>query len=312
MSRIAIGHINPDTDTVCSPIAYSWFLSEKLGLSTTPKIAGALNKETLFVLKKFGIPTPEILKNFTVNDEVVLLDTNNPEELIEGIESAKLVEVVDHHKLVGGLHTSDPVKITMKPIACTATVVWQIMNDSKVLDLPKEIAGIMLCAILSDTLKFTSPTTTDEDKKAAEELADICGENVEELSAQMFEAKSDLSGMTTKDILTVDSKIFEMGDKKVKISVLETTKPNNALTMKEDLAIEMSKMKLEDKVDHIFFFVIDILKSEASLLATSDDEKALAEKAFDKSFEGDFLILPGVVSRKKQIVPALEKVVVGN
>ncbi len=309
MSKITIGHINPDTDTVCSPIAYSWFLNEKLDLQTTPKIAGELNKETQFVLQKFGIPTPEVLKKFNEGDEVVLLDTNNPEELLEGIESAKVIEIVDHHKLVGGLTTSEPLKITMKPLACTATIVWQIMKAHKVSTLPKEIAGIMLSAILSDTLKFTSPTTTDEDRTAVEELNAICSEDIETLSENMFAAKSDLGGMSNKDILTVDSKVFPLGTKKVRVSVLETTKPQNALGMKPDLVSEMLKMKAEEKFDHFFFFVIDILNSEATLFVTDDMEKKLAEEAFGQKFTADLLKLPGVVSRKKQIIPKLENVI---
>lgn len=309
MRKIAIGHINPDTDTVCSPIAYSWFLNEKMGLQTSPKIAGELNKETKFVLEKFAIPTPEILNKFTEEDEVILLDTNNPEELLEGIESAKVIEIIDHHKLVGGLKTSEPLKIFMKPLACTATLVWQIMNNAGVKELPKEIAGVMLSAILSDTLKFTSPTTTEEDKKAAEELKSICAEDIDKLSEEMFAAKSDLSGMSIDDILKVDSKVFEMGSKKVRISVLETTKPQNAIDMESDLIGEMSKIKNEEKSDHFFFFIVDILNSEATLFVADTIEKELAATAFNQKFEEGLLKLPGVVSRKKQIVPALEKII---
>ncbi|EKE05850.1 MAG: hypothetical protein ACD_19C00176G0072 [uncultured bacterium] len=309
MSKITIGHKNPDTDTVCSPIAYSWFLNKKLNLKTTPKIAGEPNKETQFVLKKFGVPTPEVINKFTEGDEIILLDTNNPEELIEGVESTKIIEIVDHHKLVGGITTNEPIKVTLKPLACTATIAWQIMKNAGVNDLPKEIAGIMLCAILSDTLKFTSPTTTDEDKKAVEELNAINNEDLDKLSSEMFTAKSDLTGMSTKDILTVDSKIFPLGGKKVRISVLETTNPQNALNMKADLLAEIIKMKAEDKSDYFFFFVIDILNSEATLIVTDDSHKKIAEDAFGGKFNEDFLKLPGVVSRKKQIVPPLESAI---
>lgn len=309
MAKIAIGHVNPDTDTVCSPIAYSWFLNEKMNLQVSPKIAGELNKETQFVLHKFDMSTPEVLTNFTKDDEIILLDTNNPEELLPGIEYAKIIEIVDHHKLVGGLTTAEPLKITMKPLACTATIVWQIMKGFGVKNLPKEIAGIMLCGILSDTLKFTSPTTTEDDKETAKELQTICGESIEKLSEDMFAAKSDLTGMSTKNILTVDSKVFPMSNKKIRISVLETTKPQNAINMKSDLVNEMLEIKNEEKTDHFFFFIVDILNSEANLVVTDDIEKNFAEEAFNQKFNGDFLKLAGVVSRKKQIVPQLEKVI---
>ena len=167
----------------------------------------------------------------------------------------------------------------------------------------------MLCSILSDTLKFTSPTTTDVDKEAANELVKICGENIDEMARAMFEAKSDLSGMTPTDILKVDSKIFEMASKKARISVLETTKPQNALDMYDGLLTEMVKLKSSDGVDYIFFFVVDILKSESTLLVTNDQEREVAELAFGQKSNGKTIVLPGVVSRKKQIVPKFEAVI---
>lgn len=312
MALKVIGHINPDSDTVCSPIAYAWYLSGKKGIEAQAFIAGPLNKETAFILDHFSIETPEILKHFSGDDEVIIMDTNNPDELLPGIDKAKIRGIIDHHKLVGGLQTEEPLMIAMEPIACTATIAWHIMQREHHTELPKEIAGIMLSAILSDTLKFTSPTTTEEDKKAAHALAEICGEDIDSLAEKMFAAKSDLSGMDTRNILTVDSKIFEFGDKKARISVLETTKPENALDMLHELQGEMVTMKREDSLDHAFFFVVDILKTEAHLIVSDEEERIIAEEAFEAKFEEDTLLLPGVVSRKKQIIPALEPVIAGE
>ncbi len=312
MALKVIGHINPDSDTVCSPIAYAWYLSNKKDTHAKAFIAGPLNKETAFILNHFGIETPEILKHFTADDKVIIMDTNNPDELLPGFEKAKIRGIIDHHKLVGGLQTEEPLMMVTEPIACTATIAWHIMQREGHTDIPKEIAGIMLCAILSDTLKFTSPTTTEQDKKAAQELAHICGEDIDSLAENMFAAKSDLTGMSLRDILTVDSKVFEFGGKKVRLSVLETTKPENALQMIPALENEMTAMRHEEKLDHTFFFVVDILNTQAHLIVTTEEERLVAEEAFDAKFEGESLLLPGVVSRKKQIIPALEPVIAGE
>lgn len=311
MTLKVFGHTPPDTDTVCAPIAYAWYLSNKKGKDATAFVGGALNKETAFVLQHFNIETPAVIDKLTADDHVVVMDTNNPDELLEGINDAVIEEIIDHHKLVGSLTTEKPIPVTIVPIACTATIVWEKMKSDGNTDIPKEIAGIMLGAIISDTLKLTSPTTTDRDKAAVDELATIADENVDELAKGMFAAKSDLTGMSAQDILIVDSKIFTFGNKKVRISVLETTNPGNALAMKEELLANMDSLKKREKLDYAFFFAVDILKSEATLLTTTDEEKRIAEKAFQTTFDGDFMNAPGVVSRKKQIVPALEPVIAG-
>lgn len=307
MSIKVIAHIAPDSDATCSPIAYAWYLKEKKGIDATAYIAGNLNKETEFILNHFDIAIPPILEKFESGDQVVLMDTNNPDELVNGIENAQIIEIIDHHKLFGGLSTDSPVKVTMIPLACTATIVWKIMKAEGNTDIDKNIAGVMLSAILSDTLKFTSPTTTDEDRNAATELATICGEGIETLASAMFSAKSNLTGMSPTDILTVDSKIFEMNNNRVRVSVLETTNPEIALGMKDDLIGGMDKLKTDENLDGIFFFVVDILNTEATLIVTNDKEKDIAQKAFGQVFDNSILKLPGVVSRKKQIVPKLEE-----
>lgn len=307
MSVKVIGHIAPDSDATCSPIAYAWYLKEKKGVDATAYVAGKLNKETEFILNHFNIATPPLLEKFDPGDQIVLMDTNNPDELVSGIESAEIIEIIDHHKFFGGITTDSPIKVTMIPLACTATIVWRIMKADNNNDIDKNIAGVMLSAILSDTLKFTSPTTTDEDRNAASELATISGEDIESLARAMFAAKSDLSGMTPHDILTVDSKIFDMNDKKVRVSVLETTDPEVALSMKQDLVAEINRLKVSESLDGIFFFVVDILNTASTLLVTNDIDQEIAQSAFGQQFTDNTLKLSGVVSRKKQMVPQLEE-----
>jgi len=299
-----IGHKAPDTDSVCSAVVYAWILN-KVGKDAEAYMAGDPNEEAKFVLDYFKTKFPEIKTSFSDGEEVVIVDTNNPEEVIDGLESAKLLEIIDHHKL-SGLKTSSPVKVEISTVGCTATLIYQRAKFEGI-ELTPEMAGLLLSAILSDTLKFTSPTTTEEDQKAADKLSEISGEDIEKLAKKMFDAKSDLTGMTTRDILLSDSKVFEMGDKRVRVSVLETTKPDNALNLKSELISEMDSIKSSEDLDAMFFFVVDILNSNSQILASTEEEKEKVSRAFNIKYE-DFIVLPGVVSRKKQVVPNLEKV----
>ncbi len=300
------GHKSPDTDAVCASIAYAWYLTQK-GQTADAFVLGKLNRETDFVLKTAKVSVPSLLEALTEEDEVAIVDTNNPEELPEGIGKAKILSIVDHHKLAG-LTTESPLEIYMKPVGCTSTLIYQLMQNDGILP-SGEIANLMVSAILSDTLKFTSPTTTEEDKKAAEDLAQIAQINIDKHVEAMFEAKSDLSGMSARDILLMDSKVFDFGNKKVRISSLETTKPENAKAMVSGMVSEMEKIREEENLHNVFFFIVDILTSSSVLLVSNDEARELAKKAFAKDFEGEFMSLPGVVSRKKQMAPALEKVV---
>jgi manganese-dependent inorganic pyrophosphatase len=300
------GHKAPDTDATCAPIAYAWFLKQK-GEDAEAFVLGGLNRETKFVLEDAKIQPPKLLEKLSEGEEVTIIDTNNPEELPENISEAKIKTIIDHHKLAG-LTTESPLEIYMKPVGCSSTLVWELIQKAGLVP-SKEIAILMLSAILSDTLKFTSPTTTDQDKKAAEELTKIAVVDVDKHAEAMFAAKSDLTGMIAKDILMMDSKVFDFAGKKVRISSLETTKPENAKAVKDDLVKEMEKIKLEEKLHEIFFFIVNILETSSELLVSNDNARELSKKAFGKDFSGDYMILPGVVSRKKQMAPAIEKVV---
>lgn len=307
MTNIKVfGHKTPDTDSVCSAIAFAWYLTEKKGTPATPYIAGVPNKETAFALNKLGVGTPEKIDSIGEGDQVAIVDTTNPDELISNPEEAEVLEIVDHHKL-GGLKTITPLKATIRPLGCSSTVIWGIMKSEGVNRVPKEIAGLMLTAIISDTLKLTGPTTTDEDKVAVDELKEIAGLDVESYATELFEAKSDLTGMSPKDVLLADAKEFDLADKKVLVGVHETTNPKNALAMKKELIEEMNAVKTEKKYDGAFFFIVDILASYAEAILASDYEKGVVEKAFNALASNDQANLPGIVSRKKQIVPALEK-----
>lgn len=303
-----IGHLNPDTDSTCTPVVYAWYLTEIKGQNAQAILAGEPNREALYLLERFNTAKPEIVSQLNEGEQIVLIDTNNAEELVSGWEKSEIVEIVDHHKLFGNISTEKPVSIVMSPVACVGTIVWEmIVSSGATSKLSADHAGLLLGSILSDTLKFSSPTTTQRDRDAASALAEIAGVNVDELAEKMFAAKSDLTGMSAQDIILMDSKAVEFAGKKVRVSVLETVKPENALAMKDELIAGISKLKSEQGLAHLPLFIVDIMSTASTVIMADEADKELIEKAFAVEVSVDTVNLPGVVSRKKQMLPNLEK-----
>ena len=304
MTIQVFGHKSPDTDSTGSPIAWAWYLSEIKGTPAKAVLLGEPNTEAAFVLKHWDLPKPEIIEGVEAGAPVVIVDTNNPAELPEGINKADILAIIDHHKLVGGLETKGPIEITMRPLACTATILHDLMGDD-LARAPRGIKGAMLSCILSDTLEFRSPTTTAHDRAVAEKLAADLGVNLNELATAMFEAKSDVSAFSDAALLRMDSKEYTVAGKELRISVLETTAPKLILDRKASLMTAMIDVAKEDGADQVLLFVIDILNEEATLLVPNALVKGMAEKSFGVTVTGDTVVLPGIMSRKKQIIPSL-------
>jgi manganese-dependent inorganic pyrophosphatase len=235
----------------------------------------------------------------------VIVDTNNPAELPANINGADVTAIIDHHKLVGGLETKGPIDITIRPLACTATIMHDLMGDHAA-HMPDAIKGLMLSCILSDTLEFRSPTTTDTDRDLAVALAAQLGIAVPDYAAEMFAAKSDVSAFSDAELLRMDSKEFTVDGTAFRVSVLETTAPAIVLDRKASIMKSMTAVAAEDGVDEVLLFVVDILNEEATLLIPNDMVKSVAEKSFGVSVSGDNVVLPGIMSRKKQIIPSLK------
>ena len=298
------GHKSPDTDSTGSPIIWAWYLSEIQGIPAHANLLGEPNNEALFMLQHWQLDKPEIISEVAPGAPVVIVDTNNPAELPDAINQADIRAVIDHHKLVGGLETRAPIDITIRPLACTATIMHDLMGADAA-KMPRAVKGAMLSCILSDTLAFRSPTTTDHDRALAEALAEELSVNLSEYAGQMFAAKSDVSAFSDVELLRMDSKSFPVGDQTFRVSVLETTAPHVVLARKAALMAAMGPVALEDNVDQVLLFVVDILAEEATLLVPNEAVKSVAEKSFDVCVDGDSVVLPGVMSRKKQIVPQL-------
>ncbi|MBA4350943.1 MAG: manganese-dependent inorganic pyrophosphatase [Rhodobacter sp.] len=306
MTTLVFGHKSPDTDSTGSPIIWAWYLTEVKTTPATPVLLGEPNTEAAFVLRHWGLEKPAIIADVTADDKVVIVDTNNPAELPPSINEAKIQGIIDHHLLVGGIKTKNPIDITIRPLACTATIMHDLMGDAVVAAAPRSIKGAMLSCILSDTLEFRSPTTTPHDRAVAEKLAIDLGVDMADLATRMFEAKSDVSAFSDAELLRMDSKEYSVAGKELRVSVLETTAPKIVLDRKDSLMASMVGVAKEDGADQVLLFVVDILKEEATLLVPNDLVKQLAEASFGCTVTGDTVVLPGIMSRKKQIIPALK------
>lgn len=303
MSVYVVGHKSPDTDSVCAAIAYA-YLKKQLGMDAVPAVQGDLNPETTFVLEKFGVEKPQVLTD-GAGKQVILVDHSDKSQSLDNIDEAEIVEVVDHHK-IGDITTPNPIFFLAAPVGCTCTVI-KVLYDYHGVEIPKDIAGIMLCAILSDTVIFKSATKTDKDVEIAKALAQIAGvDDPEALGMDMFKAKSDVAGKPPRDLIFRDFKDFDMSGKKVGIGQIEVVDLSLLDELKDGIYEEMKKVKEEGGRHSIFLMLTDIMKEGTELLAITD-EPAVVEKAFGKALEGRSVWLDGVMSRKKQVVPPFQK-----
>ena len=305
MTTLVFGHKSPDTDSTGSPLIWAWYLNEVKGIDAKAVLLGEPNTEAAFVIEKWGFEKPEIISTVDAGQPVVIVDTNNPAELPDAINDADITAIIDHHKLVGGLETKGPIDITIRPLACTATIMYDLMGDDAA-KMPDNIKGAMLSCILSDTLEFRSPTTTDVDKALAEKLAAELNINLNAYASEMFEAKSDISEFSDAELIRMDSKEYAVEGTKFRVSVLETTAPKLVLDRQASIMNTMTTVAAEDGVDQVLLFVVDILNEEATLFVPNDLVKTVAEKSFGATVTGDSVVLPGIMSRKKQIIPSLK------
>lgn len=302
MTALVIGHMNPDTDSIVSALAAAE-LYTKRGIAAKAVAQGAPTPETEFVLKKFGLTAPEVVST-VAGQKLYLVDYSDLAQAPEGIKEAEVLGIVDHHKL-GDVTTSNPLEIWTWPVGCTCTVLKN-MYDFYGVEINKSIAGGLLCAILSDTVMFKSPTCTDADKKAVEALAKIAGvSDVMALGMEMFKVKSAVDGASMKDLVFRDYKDFDMNGKKVGIGQLEVVDLSILDKVKAGLFEEITRVKGEGR-HSVFLLLTDIMKEGSEMLIVSDDA-SVVKKAFGVDPNGTSVWLPGVMSRKKQVVPNFEK-----
>ncbi|WP_010498441.1 manganese-dependent inorganic pyrophosphatase [Paenibacillus elgii] len=303
MDKVLIfGHKNPDTDSICSALAYA-HLKTQLGQNVEPVRLGSVNGETQYALDYFKAEAPRLVE--TVANEaknVILVDHNERQQSASDIDQVRVLEVIDHHR-IANFETSGPLYYRAEPVGCTATILKKLYKENGVA-IPKEIAGLMLSAIISDSLLFKSPTCTDEDVAAARELAEIAGVNAEVYGLEMLKAGADLSDKTIAQLITLDAKEFQMGSYKVEIAQVNAVDTNDVLSRQAELEAALSGIIAEKNLDLFLFVVTDILNNDSIGLALGRTAHAV-EQAYNVKLEDNKAVLKGVVSRKSQIVPVL-------
>lgn len=303
MSKVLIfGHKNPDTDTICSAIAYAE-LKKELGVEAEPIRLGAINGETQYALDAFNVAAPRLVEKVAEEtQEVILVDHNERQQSADDIEQVRVLEVIDHHR-IANFESADPLYYRAEPVGCTATILNKLYKENGV-QIKKEVAGLMLSAIISDSLLFKSPTCTEQDVAAAKELAEIAGVNAEEYGLEMLKAGADLSKKTIAELISLDAKEFSMGTSKVEIAQVNAVDTNDVMAKQAELEAAMQAAINEKGLDLFLLVVTDILTNDSVALAIGD-KAAAVEKAFHVTLVNNTAVLKGVVSRKKQVVPAL-------
>ena len=304
MALYTCGHIIPDSDSVCSAISLAYLLN-KIGRAATPARQGELNPETKFILDKFGFEAP-IIKTSFAGDELFITDYSDLAQAPQDMDKTTVVGIVDHHKL-GDITTSTPLECWIRPVGCTNTIVKEMYDYHKV-EIPANIAAIMMCAILSDTVIFKSPTCTALDIQVVRELAKIAGiEDFGALGMEMFKVKSEVEGTPIRELVMRDYKNFDMHGFKVGVGQLEVVDGSVFDKIKDELMEDIKKVKDEQNLHTVALLLTDIMKEGSEILVSSDDT-SIFEKAFNCKLEDGKVWLDGCLSRKKQIIPFLEPV----
>ncbi len=302
MALYTCGHIIPDSDSVCSAISLAYLLN-KIGREATPARQGELNPETKFILDKFGFEAP-VLKTSFAGDELFITDYSDIAQAPQDLDKTTVVGIVDHQKL-GDITTSAPLECWIRPVGCTNTIVKEMYDYHKV-EIPANIAAIMMCAILSDTVIFKSPTCTALDIQVVKELSKICGiEDFGALGMEMFKVKSEVEGTPVRDLVMRDYKNFDMHGSKVGVGQLEVVDGSVFDKIKDDLMEDIKKVKDEQNLHTVALLLTDIMKEGSEVLVVSNDT-SIFEKAFNCKLENGKVWLDGCLSRKKQIIPFLE------
>ena len=303
MKEILIfGHKNPDTDTICAAMVKQ-ILNEKDGKNNSQAVRlGNINKETEFVLNYLGIEAPEFIEKVEPGQKVIMVDHNEFNQSVDGIENAKIIGVVDHHR-ISNFQTAEPLYYTARPYGCTCTILYKDFVQ-KGITIEKKEAILMASAIISDTLLLKSPTTTSNDEEALKALAEIAGIDYNTYGLEMLKAGTDLSSFSIEEILSLDAKRIDLKEVKAIIAQVNTASIEDVMKMQADLKEKMQEKIAAEGLDLFMFLITDIVNSNSQVIALGNSAKVV-EKAYGVTLENDSALLEGVVSRKKQVVPIM-------
>ena len=305
MSKVLVfGHQNPDTDAITSAISFA-YLQNQLGVNAEAVALGNVNEETAYALNYFNVAAPRVIETAgSETTQVMLVDHNEAQQSVSDIKELEVVAVVDHHR-IANFETANPLFYRAEPVGCTNTIILKMYKEHGI-TIPKEIAGLMLSAIVSDSLLFKSPTCTEEDVKAAKELATIADVDLDTYGLDMLKAGTNLSDKTALQLIDGDAKTFPMADKNLRIGQVNTVDVQDVLSRQAELEEEMAKQNEANSFDMFVLVVTNILDSDSVALVVGEPKEKL-EEAFNVTLENNVAFLEGVVSRKKQVVPQLTK-----
>ena len=299
---LVFGHKSPDTDSICSTLAMANLQTKLRGEEVIPCRLGELNEETKYALKYFDVEAPKFIEKVEEGQNVILVDHNEFSQSVDGIENAKIIAVVDHHR-INNFQTSEPLLYYAQPVGCTATILLELFKVNNI-EIEPKIAGLMLSAIISDTLLLKSPTTTDKDKKAVEKLAKIANVDISKYGLDMLKAGTDLDKYTEDELIRLDAKCIEKEEIKYVIAQVNTVSIPDVLKRKAKIEEEMNKEILAKGLSLFVFVITDIVNSNSEAIVLGDRTE-LISKSYE--IDNDIAVMPGVVSRKKQILPLIEK-----
>ncbi len=299
---LIFGHKNPDTDTITSAIVYA-YLKGQLGDQVEAVALGEVNNETKFALDYFNVEAPRIVNEVAKETkEVILVDHNEKQQSVADIDQVKVKEVIDHHR-ISNFETSDPLYYRAEPVGCTATILNKLFKEHHV-RIPKDMAGLMLSAIISDSLLFKSPTCTNEDIEAAKQLAELAEVDSEIYGLEMLKAGADLSEKTVEELLALDAKAFDIGTNHIEVAQVNTVDPEELLQQETSIKDAITAVIEHRKLNLFVFVITDILANDSTIIAIGEKADAI-NQAFNVELTDDKAELKGVVSRKKQIIPQL-------
>lgn len=303
MSKVLIfGHQNPDTDAIGAALAFA-HLQKELGVDAEAVALGMPNEETEYALNQFGLTAPRVVEKIAgETQDVMLVDHNEFQQSVSDIEELNILAVVDHHR-IANFQTANPLYYRAEPVGCTSTIVLKLYKENNIA-VPQNIAGMMLSAIISDTLLFKSPTSTEADMKAAKELAEIAKIDLESYGLEMLKAGTNLATKSEDELLDLDAKSFPMGDKTIRVAQVNTVDLAEVFARQEALEAAMIVENTKNKYDLFVLLVTNILNSDSEILVAGEPKEKV-EAAFNTKLENNRAFLPGVVSRKKQVVPQL-------
>lgn len=296
------GHQNPDTDSIVSALILEKMEKEMGQNNVKAYRLGKINKETEYVLKHFDITAPELLEEVKEGQKVMMVDHNEFNQSVNGIEDAEILKVVDHHKIANFV-TKSPLFYVAMPVGCTATILANLCEINKI-EIDEIMAGLMLSAIISDTLLLKSPTCTQKDKETAKKLAKIAEIDMNLYGLDMLKAGTDLSEFTPEELIDIDSKTFTTNGVKYQVSQVNTASIKDVLKDKKEIENAIKSFMKDNEIDLFIFMITDIIKNDSQIIVLGKQE--IAENAFDIKLEDNTAYLKGVVSRKKQVIPKID------